>query len=310
MSISDFLSAKVYCGTYGKYNRGSLDGGWLTLADYKTNEEFLNACAKLHSDEREPEFMFQDTDCLPEEFYSESCIYPEVFMTMREIEGMSRDERGAFQKYCDEKEAIPDMYDVDEFKLSYKPGNNGKGEKNKDSGQSALEELLDLIKQNCGSDYKGYYIDAMKFRDGFLKFRKQELRKSFCWGYSDFQGRPEEEANDLRNNFGEREFKKENLADFDRKYRGTLEQLDRYKDVTLRRCDEFRGIVTYCICSEFCPPDPEHDVTLKDKEADEFREEYKTIVARARKAFEKRIDSYLKRYGLTKIRKWTYWADE
>ena len=175
-----------------------------------------------------------------------------------------------------------------------------------------MEELLEIIKQKDGSDYKGYYVAAIKVKDGyFVKFTKQELEKSFCWGYSDFQGMTEDEANELCANFGEKEFKEENFARFDRKYKDELEQLGRYADVTLW-CNEW-GKGVYMSCgpkSKFSTPDPEHELTLRGEYANKFRKEYTTTVASLRAKFEKRIDSYLKRYGVSKIRKWTFWADE
>ena len=51
---------KVYVGTYAKYNNGNLFGEWLELDDYSDEDEFLEACRELHSDEEDPELMFQD----------------------------------------------------------------------------------------------------------------------------------------------------------------------------------------------------------------------------------------------------------
>lgn len=51
---------KVYVGTYGKYNRGSLDGAWLDLSNYSDYDEFLEAAQALHVDEHDPELMYQD----------------------------------------------------------------------------------------------------------------------------------------------------------------------------------------------------------------------------------------------------------
>lgn len=65
-------SPNLYCGTYGKYNRGSIKGAWLNLEDYDDAEDFFKACAELHKDERDPEFMFQDFENFPKELYSES----------------------------------------------------------------------------------------------------------------------------------------------------------------------------------------------------------------------------------------------
>src|SRR5690349_16831915 len=51
---------RVYVGTYAKYNNGSIAGAWLDLEDYADKDSFLAACAELHKDEDDPEFMFQD----------------------------------------------------------------------------------------------------------------------------------------------------------------------------------------------------------------------------------------------------------
>lgn len=56
---------RVYCGTYGKYNRGSIAGAWLSLTDYSYFDEFMTACAELHADENDPEYMFQDCENMP-----------------------------------------------------------------------------------------------------------------------------------------------------------------------------------------------------------------------------------------------------
>ena len=57
MAKLEILKAAVYCGTYSsKYNAGSIDGAWMQLAKYQTNEEFLEgrdevAIAKRYSDQ-------------------------------------------------------------------------------------------------------------------------------------------------------------------------------------------------------------------------------------------------------------------
>ena len=55
-------SISVYCGTWGKYAAGSIEGAWLDLSDYSSMDAFLEACAELHKDEEDPEYMFQDVD--------------------------------------------------------------------------------------------------------------------------------------------------------------------------------------------------------------------------------------------------------
>ena len=63
---------KIYVGTYAKYNDGSIDGKWITISDYNTYEEFVDACRELHSDEDDPEFMVQDYENFPEKWYHEA----------------------------------------------------------------------------------------------------------------------------------------------------------------------------------------------------------------------------------------------
>ena len=48
----------IYVGTYAKYNNGSIFGAWLDLTEYDDAEDFYKACAELHKDEQDPEFMF------------------------------------------------------------------------------------------------------------------------------------------------------------------------------------------------------------------------------------------------------------
>lgn len=64
----------VYVGTYAKYNAGSIAGKWVDLDFCNTPELFDAACRAIHSDEADPEFMFQDFQNFPREFYGESCL--------------------------------------------------------------------------------------------------------------------------------------------------------------------------------------------------------------------------------------------
>ena len=54
---------KVYVGTWGKYNGGSLHGEWVDLSNFSTPNKFKNYChKKLHADEPDAELMFQDVE--------------------------------------------------------------------------------------------------------------------------------------------------------------------------------------------------------------------------------------------------------
>lgn len=73
---------KVYVGTYGKYNSGSIDGEWVDLTQFSDRDEFYEYCKELHSDEDDPEFMFQDYEYIPKEMIEESWISEELWDMM------------------------------------------------------------------------------------------------------------------------------------------------------------------------------------------------------------------------------------
>src|SRR6187455_3398486 len=73
------MTARIYVGTYAKYNAGSIKGAWLNLEDYSDKEAFLEACKELHKDEADPEFMYQDSEGFPRAYYSESFITDALF---------------------------------------------------------------------------------------------------------------------------------------------------------------------------------------------------------------------------------------
>lgn len=87
---------RVYCGTYAKYNSGSLEGRWMDLEDYPDKEEFLEACRELHKDETDPELMFQDWEGVPEIFISESSIEEETWEWL----ALEEEERKVCSIFC------------------------------------------------------------------------------------------------------------------------------------------------------------------------------------------------------------------
>lgn len=90
--------ARLYVGTYAKYNAGSLKGAWLDLADYPDRDSFLEACAELHADEHDPELMFQDFEGFPKAWYSESSAPPDILWEWLELD---ESEQLAFAAYAD-----------------------------------------------------------------------------------------------------------------------------------------------------------------------------------------------------------------
>lgn len=90
--------SNIYVGTYRKYNEGSLKGEWLDLSDYANKDDFLEACAKLHSDEADPELMFQDWEDIPARFIGESHIDEQIWDWL----ALSEDEREIVAIYIDQ----------------------------------------------------------------------------------------------------------------------------------------------------------------------------------------------------------------
>lgn len=88
---------RVYVGTYGKYNRGNLSGAWLNISEYANKAEFTEACKRLHADEINPEFMFQDWANVPEGLITESSINDDLFMINDFAAILTEEEKIAFQ---------------------------------------------------------------------------------------------------------------------------------------------------------------------------------------------------------------------
>ena len=103
---------RVYVGTYAKYNNGSTQGAWLDLSDYNDRDAFYEACAELHSDEDDPEFMFQDWEDIPCGMVGESSISPECWEL---LEAYDEFDQGAVNAYC----ALFGEWNKDKFQDAY-----------------------------------------------------------------------------------------------------------------------------------------------------------------------------------------------
>jgi antirestriction protein len=103
---------RLYVGTYAKYNNGSIKGQWLDLSDYSSREEFMEAAEALHSDESDPEIMYQDFEGFPRAWYSESSAPPAILWEWLELSEDEQDAFGAFLAYR------PDG-DIDDFRDAY-----------------------------------------------------------------------------------------------------------------------------------------------------------------------------------------------
>ena len=97
------MAIQVYVGTYAKYNSGSIAGKWIDLEPFAGDKQgFLTACKALHKDEHDPEFMFQDCEGFPREYYSESGL-PDALFDWLDLDD---DDRELIEAYS---EAIQDI---------------------------------------------------------------------------------------------------------------------------------------------------------------------------------------------------------
>ena len=146
----------VYCGTYGKYNNGSLHGMWIDLTTFCDYDEFIEFCNNLHADEEDPELMFQDYENFPHELYSEGCFCEDDFDTIIKYASFAdRDAVDAFLGcYC--------IDELDKFDEVYQ----GEFDSEEDFARHIVEECYDLDKI-MGS--LSYYFDYEAFaRDLFM----------------------------------------------------------------------------------------------------------------------------------------------
>ena len=148
----------VYCGTYHKYNEGSLRGLWVSLSSFDDYDDFINFCNAIHADESDPELMFQDFENFPRCWYSESCFGRETFDKIKQ-----------YEELCDEysKEAVDafiswkDEDSLDSFKDCYV--REAKDEE--DYAWDHVHEIYDLSRMQGLENY----IDYKKFAEDLFE---------------------------------------------------------------------------------------------------------------------------------------------
>lgn len=140
---------QIYVSTFAKYNNGSSEGRWLTLGDYINLDDFLEAYRELHSDEKDPELMFQDWEGIPERSIGE------VFVDEHLWELAELEER--------EQEIVVAYMEVANVDLEY-----------------ALEHALD--------NYIGYYYSVEDYAEDYVQeIDFHETISNHLWRYIDFK---------------------------------------------------------------------------------------------------------------------------
>lgn len=301
---------KLYVGTYRKYNSGSLRGAWLDLDKYANADEFAKACRKLHSDERDPELMFQDVETDPgcdwqEGLYCEHAI-PRDYWTLKAEFAAKKDDPtpdGAAAQRA-EQARLAEAYVRGE---GYSPERNAK----------AYE---DEVKYHKG---RSYFVELP---DGLVvRLEKPAIQTRFCCGEDDRgqggdgPGTMAYARKVLENRRTERGFKAANLDPFDRRMvlvagRRALRLTRSPETAESWRGDFVPGLMrgayvdrTRVYFGNAAKVGPSETVVrvMGDEDMRRIRRGYMAV----RRDFRRRLNAYWKRFGATKIHTWTYWTE-
>lgn len=178
MSVEDYMydykdeQPAVYVGTYRKYNDGNLFGMWVDLTKCGDYDTFMEVCHNLHADEEDPELMYQDYECFPSVWYSESGIDKDTFDKIMEYAELDDDDREAYEAFVD---AFSND-SIDSFKDRYM----GKWDSEEAFAEHIIDECYDLVgmmgRLSYYFDYKAYardlFIEDYYFTDGMV-FRRE-----------------------------------------------------------------------------------------------------------------------------------------
>ena len=299
---------RVYVGTWGKYNSGSIAGGWIGLSDCKDYQDFLRKCRALHKGEHDPEYMIQDTEDFPDgltcgDWLSEP-DFNDVMQACRdeECEDSLDNAIGALMEAC----AGPA---------------EGAPAPSKPTGDKAMleEYLAEFEKVWHGDkrmmDYeKSVFSSAVRLENGgLLYFEKPSIECRFCFHDEgpdyEFYKKLTSKEERMRQYFLD-----QNLSKFD-------------EDIEALKHPESDGRTWYIQRASYnSQTEPlnlwgytridEWDLKSRPswygevcKMSDADRQTILAGLQAERAKFDKRLQTYLKRYGVSKLHTWTYWAD-
>lgn len=161
--MENISEARIYVGTYAKYNGGSIFGKWLDLSDYSDKEEFYEACRELHKDEQDPEFMFQDWEYIPSDLIGESWLADNIFEIIEAIDGLDDDKKEAFEVWLNHGSPDITTQDITDLIRSFEDDFQGAYDDEEDYAYEIVEECYDL------PEFAKTYFDYAKFaRDLFM----------------------------------------------------------------------------------------------------------------------------------------------
>lgn len=304
---------KLYVGTYAKYNRGSLAGAWLDLDKFKNADEFAAACRRLHKDERDPELMFQDVETdagcdWQEGLYSESSIPRDYWTLKAEFDAKGKEEERHVPKGAKTEKA-----EQERLCESYMKQRGYDREKDARQWEYWWKYFL-----------KAYFY--VELDDGaVINIDIPSIQTRFCCGEDD-RGQGGEgpgtmayASKVLAAKKTERGFKAANLGKFDRRM---VHMFGRKAWRLVRNggrgAETWRGDFVPCLMRGGLTDGSvylgnaanvghyEEIVRMfTDKDMKRMRRGYMVV----RERYRKRLNTYWKRFGASKIHTWTYWTE-
>lgn len=352
--------AKVYVGTYAKYNNGSIAGKWINLEKFKSYDEFVEECRKVHKNERDPEFMIQDYDDFPDGFSCGDWLsekdFNDVIQALKEEQTeLQDDSKYQIVDYSDK--AIAVAGDTKEIKDQLKAlGGRYNPKLSCGAGWIFSKKVEDKVRELLQNDGKVCTCPLQKVSDkalldeylnewrkvwekedmieyhrkkvssihrlsngGLIYFEKPSIETSFCFGYSDSAYNTDEydNANRMAHHAATSEeyFLEQNLKGFDAVIK-SLENTEEYTHICISRESyssqkEPLNLWSYKVLKYWQYNDAVDRNYYTDLQ--EINAEDRAIILNALKTerakFEKRLRAYLKRYGLSKVKSWSYWRD-
>lgn len=112
----------------------------------------------LHSDEEDPEFMFQDYENFPSDFYSESCFNEDSFDKIQEYANLDDDDKEMYDAFT---EYYCTRYTIDEIRERCQ----GKF----DSERELAEYLFDEVGYEM-PDFARRYFDYDAYADDLFRY--------------------------------------------------------------------------------------------------------------------------------------------
>lgn len=334
------LNPKVYVGTWKKYNEGNLAGAWIDLTTCNTYEDFLRKCAQVHKNERDPEYMVQDCENFPDGLSVTDWLSKEDFDDVKEAlkgEEDEEDTKPAFTIVDYSEKAIAVVGDTKpiagqlkdlggRFNFRLSCGAGWIFPKNKENevraflqggtltesksapkcvdGKQFKDEYLKYVDQMNETDYwKDYYRKqgnyAVRLADGWCIIQKPHIENEFCFRDEgpqyDFYCKLMDDKKKL-----EGYFLSENLSGLEK----AIEELEKDEPLYKRHLNN-NSIETITHEEKWRWYNDVQMLTLSTEERQNLLSAYKV----AKAEFEKRLHAYLKRYGVSKLHTWTYWAD-